>query len=214
MLSGLLITLFTTRIKLSWERQPLYDISLFHVGAEVTVVFLTSGDFTIKIHSRCCVCMGVQKKPRRFKRALLCKTNTVQVIHYPQCANKMRLFGCNTLANRGKKSHCLVKDLVAFCNMPPSRSAHVALCLSLQLENDQGNPCCGLLRRFCLLPSSVCCGAGLGTTRTLFPLSTRGEMGHNKDFTECCQVLGGLDLSFPRVRVTAGREEGYRIINI
>lgn len=176
MLSGLLITLFTTRIKLSWESQPLYDISLFHVGAEVTGVFLTSGAFTRKIRSRCCVCMGVQIKPWRFERALLCKTKMVRVIRYPQCANKTRMFGCNTLANR-KKPHCLVKDLVAFCNVPSSHSAHVAVCLSLHLGNGQGNPCCGLLRRFRLLPSSVCCGAGLGTASTLSPLSTRGETG-------------------------------------
>lgn len=91
MLSGVLITLFTTGIKLSWESQPLYDISLFHLGAEVALI--TSGDFTRKFCSSCCVCMYAQIKRWRFERALLYKKKKkVQVIHYPNSANKMRIY--------------------------------------------------------------------------------------------------------------------------
>lgn len=103
MLSGVLITLCTTVIKLSWESQPLYDISLFCVGAEVALLFLTGRDFTRKFCSRCCVCMRVQIKRWGFVRALLCKTKMAELIHSPNSANKMRIFCRNTLANRKKK---------------------------------------------------------------------------------------------------------------
>lgn len=102
MLLRVLITLFTTGIKISWESQPLCDISLFHVGAEVALIFLTSGDFTRKFCSRWCVCMRVQIKWWRFERALLCKTKAVQVT-YIQTVQMMRIFCSNTLVNRREK---------------------------------------------------------------------------------------------------------------
>lgn len=104
MLSGVLITLFTTGIKLSWESQPLYDISLFHLGAEVALI--TSGDFTRKFCSSCCVCMYAQIKRWRFERALLYKKKKKSTGYSlsKQCKQDENIyFFFNTLANRGGK---------------------------------------------------------------------------------------------------------------
>lgn len=178
MLSGILITLFTTEIKLSWESQPIYDISLFHVGAEAALIFLTSGDFTRKFCSRCCVCMRVQIKWWGFERALLCKTKMVQLIHYPNSANKMRIFCCNTLANREKnqsplpcKGPCNVLQLALFTLSP---CCHMLL---YELGNGQGNPCCAGPTSFLLWHVVV---PGCVLPEAPSPLSAHEKMGLTK----------------------------------
>lgn len=181
MVSGVLITLFTTGIKLSWESPPLYDISLFHMGAEVALIFLTSGDFTRKFCSRCCVCMRAQIKRWRFERALLCKTETVQVIHYPNSANKMRIFCCDTLANRGEKSPLPCKGPCNFLQramftLSPCYHMLVFTSLEMAREIPAAGRCTGPASfpvRRVVVPGWVLPGAPS-------PISARGKMGLTK----------------------------------
>lgn len=79
-----------------------------------------------------------------------------------------------------EKKESLVKDLVRFCNVPCSRSAHGAICCLYELGSGQGKPCGGLLCRFCILPTVVVPGWVL--PEALYP--PQGENGAYKDFTE------------------------------
>lgn len=129
------------------------------------------------------------------------QNKSMQLFHYANIVNKMRIVHCNMLANRKKNpKKPLVKDLVRFCNVPCSRSAHIAICCFYELGSGQGKPCCGLLCRSCILPTVVVPGWVL--PEALYPL--RGKMGlinrDHKDFAGGCKVLVELHLTLLKIR--------------
>lgn len=171
MLSEVLITLFTTGIKLSCKSQP-----------HMTFPCGNRGDSNIfnqwRFHQQTLwqiLCLpACTNKAVEVWESIIVQNKNMQLIHYTNIVNKMRIVCCNMLANRKKtnKKPCEGPCKVLQCVQDQPVVPYVVLWAWTWSGQTL------LWAALQLLPPCHCCGARLGATRGTG--SPQGENGAYK----------------------------------